>query len=63
VPALIEDGRLQQRTGLVLASDLSQVMICGNPEMVKATVATLEARGLARNRRRSPGQISVENYW
>jgi ferredoxin--NADP+ reductase len=63
VPALIEGGLLEQRAGLGFASELSQVMLCGNPEMVKATVATLEGRGLARNRRRSPGQISVENYW
>jgi ferredoxin--NADP+ reductase len=38
-------------------------MICGNPQMVKATTAALEARGLERNRRRSPGHITVENYW
>jgi ferredoxin--NADP+ reductase len=63
VPALIEDGSLERRAGLVLESGRSQVMICGNPDMVKAASETLQARGLARNRRRSPGQISVENYW
>jgi ferredoxin--NADP+ reductase len=63
IPALVEDGRLEQRAGLTIAAADSQVMICGNPDMVKTTSAVLQARGLERNRRRSPGQISVENYW
>ncbi len=63
VPAAIEDGRLEQRTGLQISTDHSQIMICGNPGMVKSTSDTLQARGLQRNRRRTPGQITVENYW
>jgi ferredoxin/flavodoxin---NADP+ reductase len=63
IPALIEDGRLEQRAGLEIAADRSQVMICGNPDMVKATSTALEERGLERNRRRSPGHVTVENYW
>jgi ferredoxin--NADP+ reductase len=31
--------------------------------MVKDTSAILQARGLERNRRRTPGHITVENYW
>lgn len=63
VPAAIEDGRLEQHAGLQISAGNSQIMICGNPDMVKATSASLQARGLQRNRRRSPGQITVENYW
>lgn len=63
IPALVEDGRLEKRTRLKIAPDRSQLMICGNPEMVKATTAALQARGLERNRRRSPGHITIENYW
>lgn len=63
IPAIIEDRRLEQRVGLEIEAASSQVMICGNPDMVKATSATLYARGLARNRRREPGHVSVENYW
>lgn len=63
IPAAIEDGRLEQRAGLRISAENSQLMICGNPDMVKATGATLQARGLQRNRRRSPGHFSVENYW
>ncbi|HHJ15330.1 MAG TPA: ferredoxin--NADP reductase [Gammaproteobacteria bacterium] len=63
IPAAIEDGRLEQRAGLEISPQRSQVMICGNPDMVKSTQAVLETRGLTRNRRRTPGHITVENYW
>jgi len=63
VPAAISDGRLEQRAGLAITPEHSQVMICGNPDMVKSTQAILEERGLARNKRRAPGHITVENYW
>lgn len=63
IPAAVEDGRLEQRAGLQISPQSSQIMICGNPDMVKSTQAVLESRGLARNRRRTPGQITVENYW
>jgi ferredoxin--NADP+ reductase len=38
-------------------------MICGNPYMVHDTQAVLEARGMKKNKRRAPGQITVEQYW
>ena len=38
-------------------------MICGNPDMVRDTVAVLETRGLKKNRRRDPGHITTEQYW
>ncbi|MHB8471443.1 MAG: ferredoxin--NADP reductase [Gammaproteobacteria bacterium] len=63
VPQTIADGRLEGRAGIELRADNSQVMICGNPDMVKETAATLEARGLKKHKRRDPGQITVENYW
>jgi ferredoxin/flavodoxin---NADP+ reductase len=63
VPAAIQDGRLEARAGIAISSEHSQVMICGNPDMVKDTRAVLEGRGLKLNTRKEPGQISVENYW
>lgn len=63
VPQTIEDGRLEARAGIELRADNSQVMICGNPDMVKETTVTLEARGLKKHKRRDPGQVTVENYW
>ena len=63
IPASIADGRLEAAAGMTFSPDTSQVMICGNPDMVKSTQSMLEERGLARNRRRTPGHLSVENYW
>jgi ferredoxin--NADP+ reductase len=63
IPEAIVDGRLEQRAGISLAADNSQVMICGNPAMVRDTQAVLEMRGLKKNRRREPGQITTEQYW
>ncbi len=63
VPAAIESGVLEGRAGLSLTVDDTQVMICGNPAMVTDTQAVLEARGLKKNRRREPGQITTEQYW
>ena len=63
VPAAIEDGRLEARAGIPLTAGTSQVMICGNPAMVRDTQGILEQRGLKKNRRREPGHITTEQYW
>ena len=63
VPAAIGSGVLERQAGLVIDADNSQVMICGNPSMVHDTVEVLQARGLQKNRRREPGQITTEQYW
>ncbi|MGE5129444.1 MAG: ferredoxin--NADP reductase [Sphingomonadaceae bacterium] len=63
IPAAIADGRLQQAAGVALAPDNSQVMLCGNPDMLKDAGAALAARGMKKHRRRSPGQITVESFW
>jgi len=63
IPDAIRDGRLEQRAGIRLNAATCQVMICGNPDMVRDTTAVLEARGFRKNRRTEPGQISTEQYW
>ncbi len=63
IPNAIEDGRLEARAGIRLEAQASQLMVCGNPEMVADTMHALQQRGLKKHRRRDPGQISVENYW
>ena len=63
IPAAVRDGRLEAAAGLELASDCSQVMLCGNPEMLKDTTAVLAERGMRKHRRRSPGHITVESFW
>lgn len=63
IPLAIADGLLERHVGLTLSAEQSQVMLCGNPEMVRDTKAALEQKGLAKNLRRAPGQITMEHYW
>jgi len=63
IPAAITDGRLEAAAGVRLAAESSQVMLCGNPQMLRDAAAVLLARGLRKHRRRSPGHISVESFW
>jgi len=63
IPAAIRDGRLEQAAGLKLAPDRSQIMLCGNPGMLKDTTAALVERGMRKHRRRAPGHITVESFW
>ncbi|HLQ02230.1 MAG TPA: ferredoxin--NADP reductase, partial [Burkholderiales bacterium] len=63
IPAAVEDGRLEAAAGVELSAQTSQVMICGNPEMVTDTTEVLKRRGMKKHRRREPGHITVENYW
>jgi len=63
IPAAIGDGRLEAAAGLRIAPETSQVMLCGNPDMLKDAAVALAARGLRKHRRRSPGHITVESFW
>ena len=63
IPAAVRDGRLEQAAGLKIARESSQVLLCGNPDMLKDATAALMERGLRKHRRRNPGQISVESFW
>lgn len=63
IPQSLQDGSLEQKVGLKLAPATSQIMLCGNPAMVKESVELLKARSFIKNLRRKPGQITTENYW
>jgi ferredoxin/flavodoxin---NADP+ reductase len=63
IPAAIGDGRLEDAAGTPLNPESSQVMLCGNPEMLRDATAALVGRGMKKHRRRAPGQITVESFW
>lgn len=63
IPQLFADQKIQQKSGRVLSAETSQVMLCGNPDMIKDTIEVLQSLGLNKHLRRSPGQISMERYW
>jgi len=62
LPQLIQQNKLQAAAGAGFDQH-SQVMLCGNPDMIKAVRTELEQFGLQKNLRRTPGQITVEQYW
>jgi len=63
IPAAIREGRLEAAAGAAIAPERSQFMLCGNPAMLKDAGAELARRGLRKNRRRTPGQVTVESFW
>ena len=62
IPELLANGRLEQVAGLSLNCS-SQVLLCGNPDMIHETSELLQARGLKRHRRAEPGNLHSERYW
>lgn len=63
IPDGLSSGEIERKVGLTLCAADSQVMICGNPGMINGAQAALIDKGLAKNLRRAPGQITVEKYW
>jgi ferredoxin--NADP+ reductase len=63
IPALIDDGRLEARTGITLTPENAHAMLCGNPQMIEDVQAVLAKRGMRRHRRKEPGHFTVESYW
>jgi ferredoxin/flavodoxin---NADP+ reductase len=63
IPTLLKTLSIQQHVGLDIHPSHSQVMLCGNPDMIEDATQTLIELGLAKHLRRSPGQISLERYW
>lgn len=63
IPELINNGSIESIGNFKLTPSNTQVMLCGNPDMIKESVIALEEKGLKKHLRRSPGQISMERYW
>ena len=63
IPAAIQSGELENKVQIEIDPFFSQVMICGNPDMLVDTRNALKEKGLKKNLRRSPGHITTESYW
>ena len=63
IPALIEDGSLEKRTGLKMSKEDTHIMLCGNSGMLKDTKAILKERGMDRHLNHKPGHVSAEQYF
>ena len=58
----LQNGAIQAQTGVPI-NPHSQVMLCGNPQMISECKTWLLEQGLEKNLRRKPGQITTEQYW
>ncbi|ASK78039.1 ferredoxin--NADP(+) reductase [Paraphotobacterium marinum] len=63
VTTALENGGLESYANTIISPENSQVMLCGNPELVRDAKALLEKKGLRKNLRRKPGHITMEHYW
>lgn len=63
IPALLENGQLEQEAGCELRATNSTVLLCGNPAMLDDMEEKLGQRDLKRHRSKAPGQIVLERYW
>ena len=62
LPEAIESGAFEALLERQLNPETSCVMVCGNPEFVKAVKATLKARGFTAPRRGNLGTLVSETY-
>ena len=60
---LLEQGVVEQDSGVALDPAKADVFLCGNPEMVKAVKAILETKGFVPSHGKEPGNIHIEEYW
>jgi ferredoxin/flavodoxin---NADP+ reductase len=63
IPEALLSGSLEENLGATIAAPTSHVLLCGNPDFIKATTVILKEKQLTKHLRRAPGQISVEKYW
>ena len=59
----LADSQLEAFAGIPLSADDSQVMLCGNKSMIEDMISLLVSRGMKKNLRREPGQITTEHYY
>ena len=63
VQTLLEGNTYKNAVGIELDPNETHVFLCGNPEMIDAVQAVLEARGFKEHSKKDPGNIHVERYW
>ncbi|MCL1074259.1 ferredoxin--NADP reductase [Shewanella dokdonensis] len=63
IPDGLTSGVIEQQAGIAISATDSQVMLCGNPGMIRDSITVLTDKGLRKNLRRAPGQITTEKYW
>jgi ferredoxin--NADP+ reductase len=60
---LLEQGLVQNESGLFLDPDRVEVFLCGNPDMSRQVKELLVARGFVPDQGKQSGTIHSEDYW
>jgi ferredoxin--NADP+ reductase len=63
IQALLEKGVVEKESGVALDPSQAEVFLCGNPDMIKAVKAMLEAKGFKTDEPGKPGTVHFEEYW
>jgi len=63
IQTLVEQGVVEETSGVVLDPAQAEVFLCGNPEMVKTVQTLLLAKGFTVSHGQETGTIHVEEYW
>jgi ferredoxin--NADP+ reductase len=63
IQSLLENGTVEQDSGVPLVPDAADVFLCGNPDMITAAKAFLTARGFEPDQGKKIGTLHVEEYW
>lgn len=63
LPALVENGVMEEKAGHALTAEAARVLLCGNPDFIKDMRALLKSRNMVSPRFGKPGQLLVESLW
>jgi ferredoxin--NADP+ reductase len=63
IQKLLEQGVVEQLSGVRLDPAETDVFLCGNPEMITHVKTLLESRGFTKDHGKQSGTMHVEEYW
>jgi ferredoxin--NADP+ reductase len=63
VQTLLQEGIIEQQSGLPLDPEQAEVFLCGNPAMIEAAKAILLRLGFTPSKGKQPGTLHIEEYW
>jgi ferredoxin--NADP+ reductase len=63
IQTLVEQGVLEEESGVALDPAQAEVFLCGNPEMVRVTRMKLEKKGYDANNGSDLTTLHIEEYW
>lgn len=63
VQTLLAEGVVEHESGVALDPAQTEVLLCGNPDMVTAVKALLAEKHYQVGKGREPGTIHIEEYW